>query len=145
MKLKFNPFKKINIANQRETQHICPLCHVSHRIQSQDEVWQRRYRSILGYANVVHDDATCLACSTQQVNAVINEHIDTHQVHVRQPAQAANYVQQHGMTPLLEGVDYHINAQGNWVFSRWNLLKRAKCCGSGCQNCPYGHVNVKKR
>jgi hypothetical protein len=37
-----------------------------------------------------------------------------------------------------EGVDYYINEQGYWVFTALYHLKRGRCCGSGCRNCPYG-------
>ena len=37
---------------------------------------------------------------------------------------------------LLELIDYTVKG-GNYVFSRWYLLKQGKCCGNGCRNCPY--------
>ncbi|WP_137404002.1 DUF5522 domain-containing protein [Echinicola rosea] len=40
-------------------------------------------------------------------------------------------------TSLIEGIDYTINKQGFYVFSSWYLLRQGKCCGNGCQNCPY--------
>ncbi|MGB0851563.1 MAG: DUF5522 domain-containing protein [Bacteroidia bacterium] len=41
--------------------------------------------------------------------------------------------------------DFYINKEGNVVFTKSFLLKRGKCCGSGCKHCPYGHENVKKK
>ncbi|NTS75562.1 hypothetical protein HR060_01670 [Catenovulum sp. SM1970] len=38
--------------------------------------------------------------------------------------------------PLLEHIDYQIE-DGNYVFNTWYLLKRGRCCGNGCRNCPY--------
>jgi hypothetical protein len=40
--------------------------------------------------------------------------------------------------PLVEGRDYTVDAMGRWVFTRSYLLRRGRCCGSGCRNCPYG-------
>ena len=40
--------------------------------------------------------------------------------------------------PLVEGLDYHLEGDGRWVFSAWYLLKRGACCESGCRHCPYG-------
>jgi hypothetical protein len=37
---------------------------------------------------------------------------------------------------LLEHIDYTVKG-GNYVFTRWYLLKQGKCCGNGCRNCPY--------
>jgi hypothetical protein len=43
---------------------------------------------------------------------------------------------------LIIGLDYELDADGRWVFTASCLLKRGVCCGSGCRNCPYDHVNV---
>jgi hypothetical protein len=40
---------------------------------------------------------------------------------------------------LVEGVDYQVNEDGYFVFTRTYLLKRGYCCESGCLNCPYGY------
>lgn len=40
---------------------------------------------------------------------------------------------------LIEGIDYTINEDGNFVFTREYHLKRGHCCQSGCLNCPYGY------
>jgi hypothetical protein len=37
---------------------------------------------------------------------------------------------------LLEGTDYYIES-GRWVFTAAYLLRRGKCCESGCRHCPY--------
>ncbi|WP_245553367.1 DUF5522 domain-containing protein [Echinicola vietnamensis] len=44
---------------------------------------------------------------------------------------------------LIEGIDYTINDQGLFVFSGWYLLRQGKCCGNGCQNCPYHKLKEK--
>ena len=41
-------------------------------------------------------------------------------------------------TVMVEGRDYTVDAAGRWTFSRSYLLSRGRCCGSKCQNCPYG-------
>ena len=45
---------------------------------------------------------------------------------------------------LIEGVDYYYNENTNLVFTKEYLTKRGYCCGNGCRNCPYNHINVKK-
>ena len=37
---------------------------------------------------------------------------------------------------LLEHIDFTVE-NGNYVFSKWYLLKQGTCCGNGCRNCPY--------
>lgn len=44
---------------------------------------------------------------------------------------------------LVEGVDFYYE-DGLMVFTKDFLLRRGKCCKSGCQNCPYGFI-VKNR
>jgi hypothetical protein len=43
---------------------------------------------------------------------------------------------------MKEGIDYRVQSDGTWVFTREFLLKRGFCCGSGCQECPYDFENV---
>ncbi len=40
---------------------------------------------------------------------------------------------------LIEGIDYTINTNGDFVFTAYYHLKRGHCCQSGCINCPYGY------
>lgn len=40
--------------------------------------------------------------------------------------------------PLIENVDYYVDKEGRWVFTRKYLLERGECCKSGCRHCPYG-------
>lgn len=79
----------------------------------------------------------CPECLKQATLRHINQHIDTVQVHEDAPALT---VQQRQKT-FIEGLDYTLEA-GSYVFSRWFLLKQGTCCGNGCRNCPYGHINV---
>lgn len=41
---------------------------------------------------------------------------------------------------LIEGVDYIFNDQGLMILTKEYLLKRGRCCQSGCLNCPYGYA-----
>ena len=38
---------------------------------------------------------------------------------------------------LTEGKDYYLNDKGLMVLTKEYLLKRKKCCGKKCINCPY--------
>jgi hypothetical protein len=40
---------------------------------------------------------------------------------------------------LTEGIDFNYDENGLMILTRDYLLKRGRCCQSGCQNCPYGY------
>lgn len=40
---------------------------------------------------------------------------------------------------LQEGVDYYINEDGNFVFTKEYHLKRGYCCKNKCLHCPWGY------
>ena len=44
---------------------------------------------------------------------------------------------------LKEGVDYYINADGNFVFTEAYHLKRGYCCQNKCLHCPWGFGKAK--
>ncbi len=46
------------------------------------------------------------------------------------------------MNELRETEDYTILPDGRLVFTASYLLRRGFCCGNGCMNCPYDHINV---
>ncbi len=43
---------------------------------------------------------------------------------------------------LIEGIHYHINEDGLFVFTRAYHLEKGTCCGNGCLHCPYEFENV---
>jgi hypothetical protein len=43
---------------------------------------------------------------------------------------------------LIEGKHFNYNEQGYMVLTAQYHLENGKCCGNGCINCPYGHINV---
>ena len=45
----------------------------------------------------------------------------------------------------LNAVAYTDPQTGYRVFTAFGLGKRARCCGSGCRHCPFGHVRVTSR
>jgi hypothetical protein len=42
----------------------------------------------------------------------------------------------------VKGVDYYLNEQGLFVFTKEYHLDRGYCCGNGCVNCPYDYAEV---
>jgi hypothetical protein len=46
---------------------------------------------------------------------------------------------------LIEGIDYYINEDGLFVFTKEYHLKRGYCCKNKCLHCPWDFGKVKKR
>lgn len=44
---------------------------------------------------------------------------------------------------LIYGIDYYIDKNGNMILTKEYLLKKKKCCGNKCTNCPYIPKHVK--
>jgi hypothetical protein len=44
---------------------------------------------------------------------------------------------------LIQGIDYYINEDGNYVFTREYHLKRGSCCKNNCLHCPWNFGNRK--
>jgi len=40
---------------------------------------------------------------------------------------------------LQEGIDYYINEDGNFVFTKEYHLKRGYCCKNKCLHCPWNY------
>jgi hypothetical protein len=45
---------------------------------------------------------------------------------------------------LVEGVDYYINEDGNYVFTEAYHIKRGTCCKNRCLHCPWHYGRDKK-
>ncbi|MBM3442195.1 MAG: hypothetical protein FJX89_05765 [Bacteroidetes bacterium] len=43
---------------------------------------------------------------------------------------------------LIEGTHFYYNEMGYMVLTAQYHLENGVCCGNGCLNCPYDHVNV---
>jgi hypothetical protein len=41
---------------------------------------------------------------------------------------------------FIEGEDFEVTTEGKVVMTEKYLLKRGRCCSSGCTNCPYGYA-----
>jgi hypothetical protein len=49
------------------------------------------------------------------------------------------------MIMLIEGEDFYYNEDDLMVLTELFLLKRGKCCRSGCKHCPYGFNQEEPR
>lgn len=46
---------------------------------------------------------------------------------------------------LKENIDYYINEDGNFVFTREYHLKRGYCCKNKCLHCPWDYGKPKNK
>ena len=80
-------------------------------------------------------DCHCPACLSKAVDKQIDILIKENGI--EQMLLLAEPYRNHGeVIEYLEHVDYEIK-DGLYIFSKWQHIKRSKCCDNGCQNCPY--------
>lgn len=46
---------------------------------------------------------------------------------------------------MIEGTDYYINLDGNFVFTESYHLKRGHCCKNQCKHCPWKFKKDKQK
>ncbi|MFN8283929.1 MAG: DUF5522 domain-containing protein [Chitinophagales bacterium] len=46
---------------------------------------------------------------------------------------------------LIENIDYYIDENGYFVFTKAYHLKRGYCCGNGCKHCPWKENNDENK
>lgn len=80
-------------------------------------------------------DCRCPACLKIAVQERIAEYVQT-----ITPQNALDNIAKDlpKSEKMVEGIDYYINEDGNFVFTAWHHLKRGYCCKNGCKHCPYG-------
>jgi hypothetical protein len=77
-------------------------------------------------------DCRCPICLAKAIGRKIDERLATipHEEALRMASAERSNIR------VVEHIDYTLE-NGNYVFSKWYLLKQGKCCDSGCRNCPY--------
>jgi len=83
----------------------------------------------------------CPDCLKQEIIKTINHYVATYSTK-ELVALAKKYDETR--TNQIEGIDYTIE-NGMLVFSKWYHIRRGHCCGNGCVNCAYEHVNVRQK
>ncbi len=78
-------------------------------------------------------DCRCPACLKEIVTEKIDEYLQTVSPKNAIAGVAGNYAVS---GQLIEGIDYSLNDQRQFVFTACYLLKRGHCCENGCINCP---------
>lgn len=89
------------------------------------------------YPAILPPDASnrclCQTCLAKSIAAHIELRLD--ELDLDQAVALAQSTKRPRTLPV-EYIDYTIE-DGLWVFTRWFLLKRGKCCLDGCRNCPF--------
>ncbi|HAA13762.1 MAG TPA: hypothetical protein DCE41_19550 [Cytophagales bacterium] len=87
----------------------------------------------------LEEAATCL--SKEDLAQKIKDYFEVN------PEAARKYWRKpEGRIPVLdctEGVDYHVDERGRWVFTAYYHLRKGYCCQNGCKHCPYGYSKTK--
>ena len=111
----------------------CPSCYTI--FDCTNNCWCNDFPPIIPVNN---KGCLCKTCLTNEVKNSINSYIQN-----LNPKRIKE-VQKLGIpSKYIEGIDYTINKNGNWVFSSWYLLRQGKCCSNNCTNCPYPKKEVK--
>jgi len=80
----------------------------------------------------LQQDCQCSECLGKKIGLKLDDFIKSKPLHVA-IEEAGKY--KIG-DELIKHIDFTIE-KGNYVFSKWYLLKRGFCCGNDCRNCPY--------
>ena len=110
---------------------VCPSCKQSNNCTADDVCWCHQLPAILP-ATVAQ--CYCSSCLLSVVITEADRLLATHK-----------YKQIADLGPTnqpIQGLDFTINEDGNLVFTEWYHRRRGYCCGSGCSQCPYEHINV---
>ena len=82
-------------------------------------------------------DCRCPSCLKGVVKEKIAEYLQTVTPENASKSNAKNFTTK---GELIDGIDYYLNEDGNFVFTSWYHLKRGSCCRNGCKHCPYGFI-----
>lgn len=105
----------------------CGICNQTTRCSGDTRCWCFEYPAILSLNT---SQCLCPACMEKLIKTSIGEYIiDLTDEKRKAIAELGQPVQ------LKEGIDYYINQNGYFVFTKWYHLRRGYCCGNGCLHC----------
>lgn len=81
-------------------------------------------------------DCRCPPCLKEIVKEKTAAYLQTITLENAPASIAQNYATN---SQPIEGIDYYLNEDGQFVFTAWYLLKRGHCCQNGCTHCPFGY------
>lgn len=110
--------------------NTCTGCSESFMCTSDESCWCMDLPPILE----VDQEATCLceSCLKEKVQKRIQELLE------RDDEKTIKLIMNLGIPKKLqEGIDYYINDDGLYVFTKWYHYRKGYCCGNECLHCPY--------
>lgn len=114
---------------------LCPQCDRKRTCSVNSNCWCHDFPPLLTASS--ERSCLCKDCLTANIKVKVDELI-THKKHDEIAALGP-------VSTPKESIDYTINQDGLLVFTAWYHLRRGYCCGSGCQNCPYGKDSFHTR
>lgn len=108
----------------------CPECQQQFECTSDSECW------CFNFPRVRQTDPSknclCPACLLNQIANEINHgSFDP-------DAEELLFIKKLGISEKLTlDIDYYLNEDSNFVFTKWYHLKKGYCCNNSCKHCPY--------
>lgn len=112
----------------------CERCQATYECMVNDTCWCLDYPHILSLNS--QESCFCPDCLSKMIQERISVLVQDDTPENRKLIASLG-------TPkkLKEGIDYYINEDGLYVFTRWYHLRKGYCCGNGCLHCPYTNNN----
>ncbi len=108
----------------------CTLCNSEFECFNKLDCWCSSMPKIK--IDVSTKNCICSNCLLKEMARLINDE------HILLTVEQKDEISRLGIVGKLEqNVDFYINEEENFVFTKWYHLKRAYCCNNGCKHCPY--------
>lgn len=111
------------------SQRVCPECDEAFTCGGEG-CWCLALPAMLPPSSTA--SCLCPGCLPRRLGILIEKQLD--QLDHEQALELARH-ERRRHAPV-EHLDYTME-EGKLVFTRWYLLKRSRCCGEQCRNCPY--------
>ncbi len=112
----------------KKEEEKCYECGQAFTCSTNNQCWCMDYPHIFELGK---EQCLCESCFKEALKKKIDDYLTdltTKKIHKIQTLSSKK---------MIEGIDYTINGQGRYVFSKWYLIKKGPCCHNGCLNCPY--------
>lgn len=108
----------------------CNSCGEAFGCKLSRDCWCYKYPRII--QTVADERCLCPCCLLKKIAQEVN-----HAAFIP-TVQDRKWIADLGLSKMPElNIDYYINEDSNFVFTKWYHLKRGYCCENACKHCPY--------